>query len=121
MSVKRISLISIPKAGKTALFLLGASLMGWASGLMILSKLARLIQDISKQTDMVYFCIAEHLPWDAINLLGLLRTPRPRTPSPQSCALRTTQQQTVFRHPSLPDGQTYILIAVCWISGMASN
>lgn len=70
MSVKRISLISIPKAGKTALFL-GASLMGWASGLMILSKLARLIQDISKQTDMVYFCIAEHLPWDAINLLGL--------------------------------------------------
>lgn len=42
------------------------------SGKMTLSQVARLIQDISNQTDIVGFSIAEHLPWDAINLHDFL-------------------------------------------------
>lgn len=44
------------------------------SGKMTLSQVARLIQDISKQTDLVGLSIAEHLPWDAINLHDFLAT-----------------------------------------------
>ncbi|MDL2234055.1 arginase family protein [Ruminococcaceae bacterium OttesenSCG-928-L11] len=38
------------------------------SGEMTLDQIARLIQDVSKLTDVVGLAIAEHLPWDAINL-----------------------------------------------------
>ena len=41
-------------------------------GEMTLSQITRLIQDISKQTDVVGLSIAEHLPWDAINLHNFL-------------------------------------------------
>lgn len=38
------------------------------SGNMTLQQIARIIQDVSKQTNVVGLSIAEHLPWDAINL-----------------------------------------------------
>ena len=42
------------------------------SGDMTLPQVARLIQDVSGQTDIVGLAIAEHLPWDAINLHDFL-------------------------------------------------
>lgn len=42
------------------------------SGKMTLPQIARLIQDIAGQTEMVGLAIAEHLPWDAINLHNFL-------------------------------------------------
>jgi arginase len=42
------------------------------SGDMTLQQIARLILDVSKQTDVVGLSIAEHLPWDAINLHDFL-------------------------------------------------
>ena len=43
-----------------------------ALGEMTLSQISRLIQDVAKQTDLVGLAIAEHLPWDAINLKNFL-------------------------------------------------
>jgi len=41
-------------------------------GEMTLAQIARLIQDVAKQTDIVGLAFAEHLPWDAINLQNFL-------------------------------------------------
>lgn len=41
-------------------------------GEMTLAQAARVIQDVSKQTDVVGLSIAEHLPWDALNLHNFL-------------------------------------------------
>lgn len=41
-------------------------------GEMTLSQVARLIGDVSKNTDVVGLAIAEHLPWDALNLQNFL-------------------------------------------------
>lgn len=43
-----------------------------ASGKMMLAQIARLIGDISNETDVVGLAIAEHLPWDALNLQNFL-------------------------------------------------
>ncbi|WP_432748998.1 arginase family protein [Pectinatus haikarae] len=42
------------------------------SGDMTLQQIARLIHDIYKQTDVVGLSIAEHLPWDALNLRNFM-------------------------------------------------
>lgn len=42
------------------------------TGEMTLAGVARVIQDVSKQTDVVGLSIAEHLPWDAMNLRDFL-------------------------------------------------
>lgn len=42
------------------------------SGKMTLPQIARLIKDAFTQTDIVGLAIAEHLPWDAINLKNFL-------------------------------------------------
>lgn len=42
-------------------------------GEMSLSQLSRLFKDISQQTNLVGLAIAEHLPWDAINLKEFLQ------------------------------------------------
>lgn len=44
-----------------------------ASGKMTFAQVARLIGDVSKQTDIVGFTFAEHLPWDALNLHNFLK------------------------------------------------
>lgn len=41
-------------------------------GKMTFKQVARLIKDVDKQTDIVGLSIAEHLPWDAINLQNFL-------------------------------------------------
>lgn len=41
-------------------------------GEMTLAQVARIIQDVSRQTDVVGLSIAEHLPWDALNLHNFL-------------------------------------------------
>lgn len=43
-----------------------------ALGEMTLTQIARLIKDISAKTDLVGLSIAEHLPWDAMNLHDFL-------------------------------------------------
>ena len=42
------------------------------SGTMTLAQIARVIKDVSQQTDVVGLAIAEHLPWDAINMQNFL-------------------------------------------------
>lgn len=42
------------------------------SGEMTLEQISRLIKDVSQQTDIVGLAIAEHLPWDALNLHNFL-------------------------------------------------
>lgn len=42
-------------------------------GEMSLSQLSRLFKDISQQTNLVGLAIAEHIPWDAINLKEFLQ------------------------------------------------
>ena len=39
---------------------------------MTLQQIARIISDISRETDIVGLAIAEHLPWDALNLHNFL-------------------------------------------------
>ena len=41
-------------------------------GEMTLQQIARIIGDISRETDVVGLAIAEHLPWDALNLHNFL-------------------------------------------------
>lgn len=43
-----------------------------AQGEMTLAQLGRIIRDVSAHTDVVGLAIAEHLPWDAINLHDFL-------------------------------------------------
>lgn len=43
-----------------------------SSGEMTLPQVARVIQDVSRQADVVGLSIAEHLPWDALNLHNFL-------------------------------------------------
>lgn len=43
-----------------------------SSGEMTLVQISRIIQDVSKQTDIVGLSIAEHLPWDSLNLHNFL-------------------------------------------------
>lgn len=43
-----------------------------AHGEMNLSQIARIIQDVAKQANIVGLSIAEYLPWDAINLYNFL-------------------------------------------------
>ncbi len=43
-----------------------------SSGKMTLPQIARLIKEVSQKTDVVCLSIAEHLPWDAINLHDFL-------------------------------------------------
>lgn len=45
---------------------------GVAQGEMTLAQVTRLIADVSEKTDVVGLAIAEHLPWDAINLKNML-------------------------------------------------
>lgn len=42
------------------------------SGKMTLPQIGRIINDVSEETDVVSLSIAEHLPWDAINLRDFL-------------------------------------------------
>ena len=39
---------------------------------MTLAQVGRIIRDVSAHTDVVGLAIAEHLPWDAINLHDFL-------------------------------------------------
>ena len=48
------------------------SVIDSSSGTMTLAQISRLIGDVSAQTDVVGLTIAEHLPWDAINLQNFL-------------------------------------------------
>lgn len=43
-----------------------------AQGEMTLAQVGRIIRDVSAHTDVVGLAIAEHLPWDAINLHDFL-------------------------------------------------
>lgn len=45
---------------------------GVSQGEMTLPQLTRLITDVSKKAEVVGLAIAEHLPWDAINLKNML-------------------------------------------------
>lgn len=46
--------------------------MDYPSGAMTFDQVGRLIRDVSAATDVVGLGIAEHLPWDAINLQNML-------------------------------------------------
>jgi arginase len=46
---------------------------GAAVGQMALRQIVRVMHDVSQQADIVGFSIAEHMPWDAINLRHALR------------------------------------------------
>lgn len=47
---------------------LDRSQFGAAIGAMTLQQVTRLLQDVSEATDLVGLTLAEHMPWDAINL-----------------------------------------------------
>lgn len=51
-----------------------APIEGAKSGKMTFAQLTRLIDDVAKQTDIVGFTFAEHLPWDALNLHSFLKS-----------------------------------------------
>ena len=44
----------------------------WAIGKMKLCNVGKVLEDVSKKTEIVGFTIAEHMPWDAINLRNTL-------------------------------------------------
>lgn len=45
---------------------------GISMGEMTMRQVVRLLRDVSRQTDVVGLAIAEHLPWDALNLKNML-------------------------------------------------
>lgn len=62
-----------PKEFRSLLFAKpGGTPIDAPQGEMTFAQVARLIQDVSKETDVVGIAIAEHLPWDAINLQNFL-------------------------------------------------
>lgn len=48
------------------------SVIDSANGVMTLEQVSGLIRDVSQKTDVVCLSIAEHLPWDAMNLQSFL-------------------------------------------------
>lgn len=44
------------------------------SGKMTLAQVTRLVNDVSAQTDIVGFTLAEHMPWDDMNLKNMMET-----------------------------------------------
>jgi len=52
---------------------LEAGAFGAAVGRLTLAQIVRLLNDLNKQAEIVGLCIAEHMPWDAMNLRNALR------------------------------------------------
>lgn len=64
-----------PKSFRSLLFAQpDGSTVDAPNGEMTLLQIARIIQDVSRQADVVGLAIAEHLPWDAINLKKFLES-----------------------------------------------